>query len=83
MFIGNLVVVDEEEINEVIPDYFKTFDEYEKRWSRTEEESNRNLLGGMKLLSDDQFNNVKECNQEKEFDIIGTHTYNILANKKY
>lgn len=49
-----------------------------------EEENSRSLLGGMKMLTDSSYDRLLRTKDKKnEKDIIGTHTYNILADKRY
>lgn len=47
MYVGN-----DSEPDEDIPEYWDTFDTHEKDWSINEEKNSRNLLGGMKMLTD-------------------------------
>ena len=74
--IGNI------EIDESIDNYWKSLDEEDRKWSTKEEENIRENLGS-KILTDEQYNALKESTQTEGKTLQGTHSYDILANPLY
>lgn len=63
--------------------YFNTLEQYDLDWSIAEEENSRDLVDGMSILTDWQHEKLLEVEANDNKNIIGTHTYNILANERY
>ncbi len=75
MVIGNI------SIDEDIDNYFAALDEQDRNWSIREELNNRKL--GIKVQTDEKFSRLHSVPQTKGKTLVGTHTYDILANPKY
>jgi len=70
------------EVNEDIDNYWATLDEEDRKWSLKEEENARAALN-MKILTDAQFDTLKNSVQTKGKTLQGVHSYDILANPLY
>jgi len=80
-YFPNLKIGDVE-INEEIENYWKTLDEEDRKWSLREEENARNALK-TKILTDEQFEALKNSTQTTGKTLQGVHSYDILANPLY
>ena len=75
--IGNLV------LDEGIDNYWKALDEEDREWSIKEEENSRKNLCGMKIMTDDSFDKLKQSQISSGKTLQGVHSYDILANPNY
>ena len=80
-FFPNLRIGDVE-LNEDIDNYWKSLDEEDHKWSLREEENARNALK-MSILTDDQFDKLKNREPTTGKTLQGVHSYDILANPLY
>lgn len=70
------------EINEDIDNYWASLDEEDRKWSTKEEENARDALK-MNILTDAQFDRLKEESMTSGKTLQGVHSYDILANPLY
>lgn len=74
-------VIGDIEVDEDIDNYFAALDEHDRNWSIKEEQNNRKL--GVRVLTEEQFGRLHSVPQTKGKTLVGTHSYDILANAKY
>ena len=70
------------EIVDEVENYFESLDEHDRRWSVMEEEYSRRKLLGLKILTDEALEKLKDT-KLKGKPLQGIHSYDILANPAY
>ena len=70
------------EIDEDIDSYWTTLDAMDRKWSLKEEENARDVLK-TKILTDSQFQALKDSKETEGKTLQGVHSYDILANPLY
>lgn len=76
-------VVSEIELDEDIDNYWASLDNDHRNWTICEEKNSRELFSGLKMLTDEQFERVKQVASNPEKNLTGVHSYDILANPLY
>lgn len=75
--IGNI------EVTQEIDTYFDSLNDDDRNWSIKEEENARNNLKGMKILTDEAFEELTLSTGASGKCLQGVHSYDILANPLY
>jgi hypothetical protein len=75
--------IGEIQVDEDIDNYWASLDRQDRKWSVAEEKNNRALCGGLRVLTDPQFKQLCETPITTGHTLVGTHTYDILANPHY
>ncbi len=71
------------EVDEEIDNYWASLDHDQRNWSICEENNSRKILNGMKMLTDEQFERLKTVESNDTCNLLGVHSYDILANPLY
>ena len=71
-------------LDEDIPIYWEGLDENDRNWAIEEEKNSRSALGGLKIMTDDAFEKLKESKENEDgLTLQGVHSYDVLANPNY
>jgi hypothetical protein len=78
-------LVDEKqlEIEVEIDNYWSALDDDDKHYTISEEANSRTLLGGIKIMTDDSYERLKAATPTRGNTLMGTSSYDILANNNY
>lgn len=71
------------EMEAQIDNYWRALDEHDKNWTIMEEANSRSLLSGIKIMTDESFDRLKKAKTTWGNTLMGTHSYDILANPLY
>jgi len=73
--------IKELKLREGLDDYWDSLDAEDRKWALAEEANSRIL--GMPMLSDEQFKALNDSQMTQGKTLMGTHSYDILANPLY
>ena len=71
------------EVDDNIDNYWASLDERARKWSIQEEANVRQLLGGFKILTDEELEKLHLIPLTQGRFLQGVHSYDILANPLY
>lgn len=71
-------------VDEDIVNYWTALDPENRKWTIMEEGNSRSLLRqGLKMMTDESFQRVKDAHTTRGTTLVGCHTYDLLANPLY